>query len=54
MLAFSNTVSVEVPVNNSNFKPGSYVLLHQGDPLDEANAYPLKISRDTGRYLTLD
>lgn len=54
MLAFSNTVSVEVPVNNSNFKAGSYVLLHQGDPFDEANAFPLEISRDSGKYLTLD
>lgn len=54
MLAFSNTVSVEVPVNNSNFKAGSYVLLHQGDPFDEASAFPLEISRDSGKYLTLD
>ncbi|MCI1188731.1 DNA2/NAM7 family helicase [Hymenobacter sp. DH14] len=54
MLAFSNTVPVEVPVNNSNFKVGSYVLLHQGDPFDEANAFPLEISRDSGRFLTLD
>jgi DNA replication ATP-dependent helicase Dna2 len=54
MLAFSNAVSVEVPVNNSNFKVGSYVLLHQGDPFDEANVFPLEISRDSGKYLTLD
>lgn len=54
VLAFSNKVSVEVPVNNSNFKVGSYVLLHQGDPFDEANAFPLEISRDSGKYLTLD
>ena len=50
----SNTALVGMPVNRSNFRAGSYVVLHKGDPLDEENAYPLEVKHDSGKKLTLD
>lgn len=47
-------VAVKAAVNQANFKAGSYVVLHRGDPFDEENAYPLSVERENGEILTLD
>lgn len=47
-------VAVKAAVNRANFKAGSYVVLHRGNPFDEKNAYPLSVKSENGECLTLD
>ncbi|TGD81713.1 DEAD/DEAH box helicase [Hymenobacter wooponensis] len=52
--SLSTTVTIEAPVNRSNFRAGSYVLLHRGDPFNERESYPLVLMQDAGQRLTLE
>jgi hypothetical protein len=49
---FASQIKVKLPVNNSNFKVGSFVLLHKGNPFDD-KAYKLEIKEDLGKELVL-
>ena len=48
-----NEVKIRIPVNNSNFRVGSLVLLHQGNPFDSSKSFRLEVKEDLGKELVL-